>query len=440
MKIILANLDPGKSEMIDKKLEKRRSTLHFPIGLGIIAACLAKSGKQFHIYDSYVNGTTEKFLLFIDHMKPDVILLSGFLGNFGYGYLKDIAEKLKSIHPQAFIILGGAMATSIPKLLMEKTLIDIVVVGEGEITIIQLLTALEKKSDLSTVEGIWFRNPSKNIIFTGNRRRISNLDVYPFPLYEAFSIKKYLAYLKKTNRCWEISSSRGCYNGCKFCKRIFGREITAYSPEAVVNHMNYVSRKFGINRFNFVDDNFLSNAERLENFIRLLENNHNNYQWRFQGRVDQISPVQVEKMLKVGLLSINFGVESGSQNMLAEYGKNLDIKITRNTLSSISYMVEIYVSFIVGGPGENWATINETREFIKKARIRNVSAGILTLFPGSVLYEQAKKGGLIPDEEDYCLKLGPVYDRPYINMSNMTDEELLEARDMINQTGYAYAV
>ena len=157
MNIIIANLIPEKIHIRDKLLERRVTTLHFPTGLGIIAACLKNAGRRFETYDSYVNGSTEDFLKTIEAMRPDCVLLSGFLGNFGYTFVKEIVYKIKTIHQPTLIVLGGPMASVIPELLLSKAPLDFIVKGEGENTIIELLEAIEKKYDFATVKGIYLK-------------------------------------------------------------------------------------------------------------------------------------------------------------------------------------------------------------------------------------------------------------------------------------------
>jgi len=139
-------------------------------------------------------------------------------------------------------------------------------------------------------------------------------------------------------------------------------------------------------------------------------------------------------MVNVGLYDISFGIESGSQKMLNHYGKNLDIMKTFSTLDTIKSMVRIHATFIVGGPKENWDTIEETKLFIRRLKLNNAGFGILTLFPGTIFYDEAKKNGLINDDDEYCMNLGPVYDRSYVNISDMSDDDLIEARDMLVET------
>ncbi|NQT90522.1 MAG: B12-binding domain-containing radical SAM protein [Candidatus Omnitrophica bacterium] len=435
MDIIIANLDPGHKYMTSKLLEKRITTLHFPTGLGIVAACLKKAKKDFKVYDSYVDGSTKGFLNTIAKEQPDIVLISGYLGNFGYAFIKDVARGIKAAAKDALIIIGGPITASIPDLLISNTRVDFVVVGEGEITIIELLDAIEKKANPSQVKGLCLRGLSGEAFFTGRRKRINDLDnLSPFPMYDSFNIRAYIDYLQETGRCWEIVTSRGCSHRCRFCKLTFGGKLTFYSCETVIGHMDHVFEKYGIDRFSFVDDNFLNSRNRASAFLDRLENSPRRFKWRFQGRADAISLRMVERMLKVGLFDISFGIESASQKMLSAYGKGLNIKRAADNLAAISGMLDIHASFVIGGPGENWSTIKETARFIRKLKLRRSVIYILTLFPGTALYDEGVQDGLIKDEEEYCMNLGPIYDRPYVNMSELSDRDLLKARDLLVET------
>ena len=147
-----------------------------------------------------------------------------------------------------------------------------------------------------------------------------------------------------------------------------------------------------------------------------------------------MSPEIIEKLLNVGLFDISFGIESGSQKMLNRYHKNLNVKKTLENLKAINDLVEVHGSFIIGGPGENWETIKETIQFIKQVKLKNTFVSILTLFPGSAFYAEAMNDGLIEDEETYCANLGSLYDRPYVNISDLSDNDLIKARAILMET------
>lgn len=439
MKILLANLAQPHNNFPRSSLQERLlSALHFPIGLGIIAHILKRIGREFDSYDSYTYGTTEGFFEKVEQGQIDTILLSGFLGNYSYPFFKTLSHQLKALNPSCKIIMGGAMASTIPELLVSRTSIDVAVIGEGERTIVELLNTIENDQDLGEVQGIAFKDDKSNAVITAPRERITHLDSSSFPYYKAFPVTQYLEYLEKTDRCWEIIASRGCSWRCTFCKRAFsGQKVTSYPPKLILDHMVEVSDKYGINKFSFVDDNFLNSPKKALEFVDVLQKQPYSFQWRFQARADHISPEMIEKLVNVGLFDISFGLESGSQEMLNRYNKRLDIRKAIANLEAIQGMVDIHASLIVGGPGETWNTIKETERLIKRLRLK-ASIGILTPFPGSPVYMQALHDGLIVDEEEYCMNLGPIYVKPYVNVSSLSDDELLKAREILQEASDAF--
>lgn len=433
MNIMLANLAPELSEDQARQADKNKfKSLNYPLGLGIIAAVLTKAGIRFKTVDTYVRETTAGFIKTIASEKPDLVLMSGFLGNYMYAFLYSLSHKIKEASPQTRIIIGGPIASTIPELLVGQCHLDYAVVGEGEKTILELLSALKDGRDIKAVKGVAFKDDKGNLVYTGDRERIKNLDLESeFPLYEAFPIQKYVDYLNETGRCWEISTSRGCYGNCTFCKLTFGNKITSYSNQSIVSHMQLVYERYRINRFSFVDDNFLNHPDKADEFVDLIMRQDIGFKWRFQGRADRISPEFVKRASKAGLYDISFGIESADPGILKQYGKKLDIKKAFEKLKAIKDMVNLNCNFIVGAPGETWDTIRKSEAFIKDLKLKTVNAGILMLFPGTALYEDALKKGHIRDEHQYCMNFGHPYDYPYINVSSLSDKELIEAKRLL---------
>jgi radical SAM superfamily enzyme YgiQ (UPF0313 family) len=210
------------------------------------------------------------------------------------------------------------------------------------------------------------------------------------------------------------------------------------SAGSIVKEMENFYSTYGVNRFNFVDDNFLNNDGHVSNFCRALKESNIKFRWRFQGRADRFSRRLAEEMLEVGLYDVSFGIESGSQNILNEMHKKLDISKAIMNLKDIPSELDTHASFIVGMPSESHQTITETIEFIHNAGIKNVNCGILTLFPGTSIYEYAKFNGFITDDEAYCDDLGPVYSYPYVNLTSYPDEQLLGWSKLINEQAVSH--
>lgn len=435
MNILLANLHWPFSG--DDSLAKMKH-FHFPLGLALIASQIRRRrpGHDLFVIDNYVRTCNdEEVLSEIRARHIDCILLSQFLGNYQYRSLKNFIKKAANEFPGLRIIIGGPLASTVPGLLIEKTEGKngqmICVVGEGEETIINLLDCIDAGGDLKKVRGLCFSEDG--VVFTGNSGRISDLDSYPPPAYELFDMPFYLDYIKESGRCWEISASRGCYGSCSYCKLVFGREIHARSARSLVKEMEDLHSRYGIERFNFVDDNFLNSEAQVMEFCDRLEKSGLQLKWRFQARADRLNERLLDRMISVGLYDISLGIESGSQLILDEMDKKMSLGKAMSALKSMPQQLDSHANFIVGMPSESPQTIRETIAFIMESRVRHVSAGILTPFPGTRVYETARSKGLIEDEDEYCQAIGPVYVRPYVNLTAYSDEQLLAWAKEINE-------
>ena len=139
---------------------------------------------------------------------------------------------------------------------------------------------------------------------------------------------------------------------------------------------------------------------------------------------------------EVGCFGISFGLESGSDKLLADMRKHFTVKKAEENLKQIlNEGLEVHSTFIVGTPLEDESSIEQTKQFIKRIGLTNIGAGILTPFPGTAVYNLATQRGLINDENEYCESLGVVYESVYVNLTDFPDETLIAWRDEINSMG-----
>jgi anaerobic magnesium-protoporphyrin IX monomethyl ester cyclase len=429
--IYLFNLESPIISSCDNKWKTR----HFPAGLGLIAGVLRYENHKIRVLDNYVtNFDIENIVDEVKKYRPDFLLFTGFLGNYQYGFLKNISQHLRQLCPHAIQIMGGPMATTIPELILNKFALNYVVLGEGEETILDLLDALLRGRPPSEVKGIGFRDKDGQIIITNKRPRIKDLSKMPLPPYELFDMGYYIDYLKETGRCWELSASRGCIGRCTFCKLTFGKELSFRPIENIIEEMRFIKHRYGIDRFNFVDDNFLNVGKKVEEFISALKSCNDKFRFRFQGRIDKVDRTLAKRLREVGCLGISFGLESGSDKILTNIRKRYDVKQAEENLKAVlDEGLEVHTTFIVGTPLEDESTIEDTKQFINRIGLPHVSAGILTPFPGTEVYSLAISRGLIADEENYCENLGVVYEDVYVNLTQYPDETLIRWRDEINK-------
>lgn len=410
-------------------------TLHFPMGLGLIVSALKTTNKYaIHIYDNYIPGTSyAEIIEAVKTGKPEYVLLSGFLGNFQYTFMKKAINDLKKASPSTNVIMGGPMASCIPELLIDKTNIDYVVVGEGEETAIELLRHIDEGIPVKECQGIVYRDEDGKPAKSLPRARIKDLSTYPHPPYEMFNVQPYIDYVKSSGRCWEVSTSRGCYAKCGYCRLTFGQKISFRSYDHVLAELRYIVENFGINRFNFVDDNFLNSPRQVLEFVEALKEFEHKIQFRFQARADKLTPALAVALRDVGCFDISMGLESGSQRILNEMQKSLDVKkAAENIRGVLAAGISIHATFIVGMPGETTESMTETLDYIKYTNLPYVAAGILTPFPDTRIYTLAKERKLILDDDKYCSELGRVYEFPYVNLTEYSDNQLLEWRDSID--------
>ncbi|MHA1897465.1 MAG: B12-binding domain-containing radical SAM protein, partial [Promethearchaeota archaeon] len=257
------------------------------LGLGYIAAVLEQNHKDVSIIDAFIERITpEKLNEILEKKKPDVIGLTA--NAYSAKYAAYMAYKIKQRF-DTLLVMGGPYPTSSYQYLLKHNLADIIVIGEGEYTFLELINQLERgeeEGDISDIKGIsykvieklqkWIKNPEKrakineqypnNIIINPRRPYIQDLDALPFPAWHLFpNPKKYKNLRGVIKRPYlPIFTTRGCDHACLWCnKNIHGYKIRARSVENVIDEIEYFQKKYGIKEFAFMDDNFTFDEKRI---------------------------------------------------------------------------------------------------------------------------------------------------------------------------------
>lgn len=406
-----------------------------PYGLGTIASLLRERNHEVGIYD--VNALrpepreTESFLR---KKKWDVIGLSGLITT--YGYQKWIAGVIKEAQPDAFLVSGGGLVTSIPDLVMDRIPVDALVIGEGEITMDELVSALRSQEDLAGVKGLVWRD-GKKVVTNKPRPNIADLDSIPFPAWDLLPMDVYLKNPiwassaenssgfpedVRVTRSMNIISSRGCPHNCDFCYHLFGRGKYRFRSAAdIIGEVRILVRDYGVDFVGFVDDNFMASAKRAVEFCRMLEDEPYEITWGCHGRVDSARPELLRTMRKAGCVWIGYGIESGSQKILDAMGKNTTVKQAEQAVTATREAgIFANTTFIYGYPGEDEDTIRETMEFKAKLGI-SVNSFYATPYPRTPLFEEHARP-LIGDMEEFVLSLGNATDFA-INLTEFSDND-----------------
>ena len=371
-----------------------------PLGLAYLAASLREAGFKVKIIDNIVEKLSfEELLKKIRNATIVGITSTTPTFNAALKYAKKIKEAL----PNVFVILGGVHVTFKPFEAL-KNYVDAICVGEGEETIIEVAERIEAGKSLKGVRGTIYREGDR-IIKNPPRKFIEDLDSLPFPAYDLLPLEKY-SVLGNKLRHFPIITSRGCPFGCRYCSSslFIGKKFRARSPKNVVDEIEWLVSEFGARNIAFADDTFTFSRKRVEAICDEIIRRGIEVSWSCSSRVDTINEELLKKMKKAGCKAIYFGVESANQKILDYYRKRIDLKkVFRAIRLAKKYGIMTICSFIIGAPNETKEDMKNTLKLALKLDPDYAQFSILTPYPGTEIYEEAKRKGLLITEnyDDY---------------------------------------
>jgi len=364
-----------------------------PLGLAYIAAVLRKNNHNVKIIDLNVD---ENLWELLSERNWGLIGLSGDTSR--YPIAMKIAGQIKKYYGYR-IVTGGPHVTFFDKETLDTGLIDYVARGEGEYVMVNLANALENNFDVAEVKGLSFTRNGK-LIRTASIPPIKDLDGLPFPARDLLPMEKYKITRFYGHPITNIVTTRGCPFNCYFCSssQFFGLLWRTRSPKNIVDEMEEVEQKYGYDAFAFVDDNFTLNAKRVIEISKEVLRRKLNVIWWAFSRVDELlrNEEMIKWMAKSGCKMIFLGIESVSKKILDEYNKRITANDSVKAMELLrKYGIATWGSFIIGALDETKEMILDTVRFAKLLDPKNVQFSVLTPFPGTRLYADAEKQGLI---------------------------------------------
>jgi radical SAM superfamily enzyme YgiQ (UPF0313 family) len=423
----------------------------FPLGLGYIAAVLEQEGHEIEVMDiNALRWAPAEVEERIRKNHFDAVGIGAIVTV--YKYVKWLISIIKRYHRDKKIIVGGSVAASVPQTLLERTQADIAVVGEGEETARELFWALGNTGKLQGVSGIWFKDDEGRIHVTPPRHTIQRLDTLPFPNWNLFPMDIYLKNpIGAPNRNkWidgnsedgilsiNLSATRGCPYKCIYCYHDFmGQGYRTRSPQNVFNEMKTLYQRYGVKYFHFVDDEFVMKRRFVYEFCEIVRECGLGFTWGCSGRVNLMTEDLIATMANSGCVLIGYGIESGSQKILDIIKKRVSVDEAKQAIKlTQKHIGWADCSFMIGTPGETKETIQETIDFCKELSLTPEVIFFATPYPGTELYEIAKAQNRIGDEEEYMLRLGEQGEQIMVNLTDFTDEELVQLQEhMIRELG-----
>jgi len=365
-----------------------------PLGLAYIGAILEKRGYEVKTLDAsapYAEYSLDDLVRGVRNYSPDIIGVTITITFAKYSYL--LMKELKKIS-EAPIIAGGAHPTLLPHEALSNGA-DIVVRGEGEITLLDIIEYINNRKELKDVLGVSFKNKDGRFIDNPSRPLNDDLDSLPFPAKHLFNINHYVKKPKEIVKYGNIITSRGCPFACTYCSsKMFGRKIRFRSPENIVAEIKNLKDIYGIGKFVFLDDCPTLNSKRMMKLCQMMMDENLNIRWICITRVDTVDKNLLKEMKKAGCISVDYGIESGNPETLKKIKKGFTLEKAENALRwTHEVKINCMVNFMHGFPWETANDLKISRKFIKKIRpwVDSIMpAGIVIPFPKTELYEEYK--------------------------------------------------
>lgn len=427
--------------LINSCLRRDNPRKFFPVGLGFIATVIHNAGYDLTIYDLDAGRyTDDHFSAFLAKNRFDVVGLGTLVTH--YRWIKWAISVIRETNPHAKIVVGSSVATSIPEILLERTEADVAVIGEGEVTVLELLERFLKNEPLEGLVGIYYKQKGE-VISNPRRTPIKDLDALPFVNRELFDVEEYLnASQYNVNepypmplekiRIMNLSSTRGCVFACGFCYHNFlGTRYRWRSPDSIVTEIKELKDRYGVNYIQLWNDLGFSNKHQMEKFCDRMIEEKLDIHWfstvlpTLFNRVDPHNDVVARKMKESGCVHVGFSLESAVPEILKAMHKPITLEGYMNTRwTLLRAKVGSLTSVVFGYPEETEETIRRTIDFCIKAKI-SPSAGFIQPMPKTPIYRYALENGNIKDEEEYLLQMGDRQDF-HINLTRLSDHKLRE--------------
>jgi anaerobic magnesium-protoporphyrin IX monomethyl ester cyclase len=357
-----------------------------PLGLAYMAALLTENDYDVNIVDLNVDQDQQS----IPHNNWDLVGIT--LDTSRYYKGMKYARMLKSKGTK--VVVGGPHASFMADDILGSGSADFVVRGEGEQTILELVTALTKGGNLERIKGLSYLSGDQ-VIHNDDRTYPDNLDTLPFPARHLLAMEKYRTSKLGTRSITSILTSRGCPYQCSFCasSKLAGTSWRARSVESIIEEIQLVKDAYGYRAFAFIDDNFTLNPQRVIDLCNEICKRGWDIHWWCFSRVDTIvrNPEMVALMYEAGCRSTYIGIESRNQETLDYYNKKISADISREAISILKKnKIEMNASFIIGALHENKEMVEDTLRFAKSLNPNTVSFTILTPYPGTDLFKQVE--------------------------------------------------
>ena len=458
---------------VNPSLRPGSDHLFLPVGLGYVMTFAKEHGYNFELLDidvaNYSNEYVEKYFI---KNKFDVICLGSIVTH--YRWIKWCINIIKKYQPDAKVIVGNSVGGSIPEVLFQKTKVDIVLYGEAELTLVEVLDAIkDDKSFGEIVEpiveiphmnkgypttirgngipGIIYRTKNNLIVNNGKRKAVKNIDDFPFPDWDLFDVETYLRIGRKhsASNAWffkpneavvmPVNTARGCVFKCTFCHYVFWHDPYRHRSAAnVIAEIKQNQKKYNANFFNFWDELTFHKIGPARKFVDELIKADLKIHWTCAIRADLMGkdvdnkgkaiPREerlnlAKKFVESGCVSAGYSLESGNDEILKAMNKRVKAKYFKEQVDICREAgLTSATSLVIGYPQETAETIKQTMLQLEELRVYP-STGFLLPLPETGMFNHAMENNYITDIDSYLTQISERQDFS-LNMTKMSTEDL----------------
>ncbi|MDY2745482.1 MAG: radical SAM protein [Methanosphaera sp.] len=371
-----------------------------PLGIAYMASVLRENGKEVDILDASAEDLTfSEYKEEIKRRNPDLVAITALTPTIGRAL--EAAEITKMVLPDCLVVMGGYHPTFNYEETLQDESVDMVIRGEGEYILLDLVDTLENDGNLREVKGIVYQEEDEK----GNKSTIINeiahpepdLDKIPFPAFDLLPMDKYRLLDMDTHMTTMITS-RGCPMQCSFCSSaaMHGKFVRERSVKNIVDEIEFLTTHYDIDTIAFMDDTFTLNKQKVMDICDEIMNRNIKIWWGCTSRVDTLDEEVLQKMKDSGCITIFMGVESADQQALDNMNKNTTIeKIETAFKVSRKLKIRTIASVALGMPGDTKEIMNKTIKFVHSLKPNYAIYSLATPYPGTRFYQESFEKNLI---------------------------------------------
>lgn len=397
-----------------------------PLGVSYVAAVI-RSEAEVEIMDAAVEGFDHDEILDrdfirygsplseirrrIEKFQPQIVGMTCLFSSI-FPVIRELCQEVKKIDPGITTIIGGAYPTFLPEYCLSEPALDLIALGEGELTMREVIRHLREGRSFADVDGLVFKDHGK-VAVNPKTQWIENLDTLPFPardllpmaVYKKVGVPHSFSAASRNNA--PLITSRGCPAHCIYCSstKFWGNRYRFRSPENVLDEMGELIEQWGIEELQFEDDNLTANRARAKALFQGMIDRRYQVKFNLPNGVAlwTLDEELVDLMEKAGCYEMTLAFESGCQEVLKEIVKKPLVlekgeKIARYIQGK---KIRTNAFYIFGFPGETRAQMQETFRFANAMKTDMAYFFVANPLPGTAMYELAKAKGMLREDFNF---------------------------------------